>query len=173
MSRWPIGYFTLAICCASGEGGNAEFAVTVTADTVAVATRGPAEAPWIEFELPVSIRNTGSTLLYDAVCATRVDKQVGEQWRRVWEPACALGSGTLNGLRPGEVRFERFKVTGSIGTTASQWVGPVEGGPYRFAIGFLRLPSDPTAASLGILVRHSNGFQLQVPPVQPPTNGQQ
>jgi hypothetical protein len=138
-----------------------------------VATRGPAEAPWIEFELPVSIRNTGSTVLYDAVCAVWVEKQVASQWRTVWSPICAAGAAEFRGLGPGQVRNVRLRVTSSVGTTAGQWPTPVAGGPYRFAIGFTRLAPEPTGALVGTLVRHSDGFQLQVPPVQPPTNGQQ
>src|SRR5262245_14974588 len=141
----------LAACSHVTEPSRPNATVTVEATTLTASVIAGSNVTWLDFSVPLTIRNTGSVPITFAFCASRVEARSGDTWRTVWTPTCALASASINDIPPGESRTFNARVVGAVeGLGGPKWSsGDIEGA-HRFVAGLI-LPGVggliPTVAS--------------------------
>jgi hypothetical protein len=129
---------SLAACSNAAEPRRPNAVVTVQAPTLAAALRPGGSATWLDFTVPLTIRNAGSASFTFFVCGSRVEARSGNAWSTAWFPFCALGSSSPNDILPGETRTFTVRVTAAIeGAGAPDWTAPGIDGTYRFVAGLV------------------------------------
>jgi hypothetical protein len=141
----------VAACSHVTEPARPNAIVTVEAPTLTASVISGSRVTWLDFSVPLVIRNTGSVAITFEFCASRVEARSGDTWRTVWTPICALAASSINDIPPGESRTFNARVVGAVeGVGSPKWTSGGIGGAHRFVAGLI-LPGVggliPTVAS--------------------------
>ena len=148
--------FLGAACSDATAPIEARATVTVP-DTLVTNSLSSSTAQWMQFTMPITIRNTASVPLTFAYCASHIEVQNGGTWTNIWSPICALSSEAKLPILPGETRMVSMTFTASVaGNGGPRWDNISIDGTYRFLAGLI-----PDGFSGTIPTISSNAFVLK------------
>jgi len=145
-----------AACSDTTAPVEARATVTVP-DTVVASQLSVSAEQWMQFTIPVSIRNTASVPLTFFLCGTRIEAQNAGVWTNVWSPICSLSAGSDSPILPGETRAVTMTITASVaGAGGPLWGNASVAGTYRLNAALI-----PEGFSGTIPTISSNAFTLK------------
>lgn len=129
----------LATACHEATGPRTPLAiVTVDADTVQASRYVGPRVTWVNFKVPVSIRNNDVFAIDEPGCTTSIEYPAGAGWKMAWSPVCLLVGGVHDWIQPGETRtYEMFVSAAIEGPGAPEWSAPAIEGTYRLSAGLV------------------------------------
>lgn len=148
----------LGAACSDATAPAGVSATVMVPDTLVTSQVASSNAQWIQFTLPVSIRNTASVPLTFLYCGSGIEVQNGDVWTNVWFPICALMNSSLpTPILPGETRVLSMTITGAVaGNGGPKWENASIGGTYRLKAALMADGVSGTIPTIG-----SNAFTLK------------
>jgi hypothetical protein len=129
---------SLVACSNATEPKRPNAVVTVQTPALAATVTSGASVTWLQFTVPLTIRNAGSEAFTFYMCASRVEVRSGDTWSAAWAPICTAGSSSPNDILPGESRtFSVLVMAAMEGPGGPDWTASGIDGSYRFVAGLI------------------------------------
>ena len=128
-----VGAITASACSLFTGPKSQPVTISVTSDTIIAALNTSANVTWLEFTVPISIHNGGSTGMPIDFCMASVLAANGSV---AWSPICFVdGPSTLPMLASGETGRFQLRVNAAIsGAGAPKWGSQTVNGTYRLRL---------------------------------------
>ena len=129
----------LAAACEGTTGPRTPLAtVIVNADTVQASTFTGPRVTWVNFKVPVSIRNDDVLAIEEPTCTTWIEWADASDWKTAYAPGCLLSGGLHTWIQPGETRSYEMSISAAVeGPGAPAWEAPSIAGTYRVSLGLV------------------------------------
>ncbi|MEP6730683.1 MAG: hypothetical protein ABJE10_08595 [bacterium] len=108
---------------------------------------------WLQFGVPIEIRNTGKTVVSFQSCMSTIEERVDDHWHAVWTPYCALTSAAATDIQPGEAKQFSVEVAGVLsGPGGPRWDSSSITGTHRYVATLTSAGAPPAAVTSNTFV---------------------
>jgi hypothetical protein len=143
-----------AAACATPSAPAVSATVHVPVAEVVATRSGAGASSWIQFAVPVTLVNQGTTAIRLGFCGVALDVQLEGRWTQAWSPVCAAAADNERIAPGGRRDFDVQVIAATGGAGSPRWRG-APGASYRVVLTLV-----PAGAQGQLPQVASNGFAV-------------